>query len=360
MAKRIHWRFWERGRTGCAAIEPLLSLYADQMASPTEARRVEAHLHDCADCRRALQWMQATRQVIVSRPVAAPPPELRARIARAIAELEAAKAPAPPARRPLTLRPALAYGASFALLAAVAGGIIWDAGNHPTVVAVGPKSNPPVVIGTEPAHGPASLPLPVKGPRTVTPSSPRIAHKDLRPSLPVVHRRAAAPLAAPDLMASVGGGANPVPPRLSLVKTTPHLKPTHRASPIPGPLLAKMPPSVASPLPRLKPVYVHAAPVPHEDVHVAERPAPATLPNAPVPDVRVQTPVVTTDEGRPALVAASPSVNDTLSHIAVSFQQGARLTTRSFAANSRTVADNFAVATADSSGTANITEGPVR
>ena len=88
----MNWRFWNwpdgSGGDGCAAIEPLLSLYSDGMASSAEARRIEAHLKDCPDCRQALSWMQATRRVIAARPAEPPPADLRARIARAIAEAD--------------------------------------------------------------------------------------------------------------------------------------------------------------------------------------------------------------------------------------------------------------------------------
>ena len=144
----MNWRFWDRtggaGGDGCTAIEPLLSLYTDGMASPAEARRVEAHLKDCDGCRQALGWMQATRRVIAARPAVPPPVDLRSRIARAIAEADGVPAPvrrALPARRPLTLRPALAYGLSFALLAALSGSLFWNAG-CPTATAVHPGQAP--------------------------------------------------------------------------------------------------------------------------------------------------------------------------------------------------------------------------
>ena len=156
----MNWRFWDRtGKEcgdGCAAIEPLLSLYSDGMASPAEARRAEAHLEDCADCQQSLRWMQTTHQVIAARPVMPPPADLRARIARAIAEAEAAKAPAVkapvvrtpvrPVRRPLMLRPALAYGLSVAVLVAIGGGVVWKS-NQPVHMArgIGPTTPSTVV-----------------------------------------------------------------------------------------------------------------------------------------------------------------------------------------------------------------------
>lgn len=189
----MNWRFWNWHRSGdgcdgCAAIEPLLSLYSDGMTSPAEARRIEAHLADCSLCRQVLRWMQATQQVIAARPIMPPPSDLRARIARAITESEAAKAPAAaarPVRRPLTLRPALAYGLSVALIAAVAGGIFLSAGHRgPSVVR-----NPTGI--TEAQNAPSNITPTVSGPKVRVPTSvhpnPIIAVRPERgPSLPGV------------------------------------------------------------------------------------------------------------------------------------------------------------------------------
>ena len=151
----MNWRFWSRtggaGCDSCTAIEPLLSLYSDGMAAPSEVRRVEAHLADCDGCRQSLGWMRATRQVIAARPAVPPPVDLRARIARAIAEADGV-APAPVrVRRPPILRPALAYGLSFALLAALSGSLFWNADHQPlTTVAHVHPTQLPVAVATNP------------------------------------------------------------------------------------------------------------------------------------------------------------------------------------------------------------------
>ena len=122
----MNWRFWEPGKQpssdSCEVVAPMLSLYADQMASRSEASRVESHMAECRSCRDNYQWMQATRTALSARPAAVPPPDLRARVARAIA----AQTLAPsfvtlrPVRRSFVLRPAFAAALSVALFGAVA------------------------------------------------------------------------------------------------------------------------------------------------------------------------------------------------------------------------------------------------
>ena len=121
-----NWRFWELGKQpssdSCEIVAPMLSLYADQMASRSEASRAESHMAECRSCRDNYQWMQATRTALSMRPAAIPPPDLRARVARAIA----AQTLAPsfvtlrPVRRSFVLRPAFAAAMSVALFGAVA------------------------------------------------------------------------------------------------------------------------------------------------------------------------------------------------------------------------------------------------
>ena len=101
----------------CDTIDSLLSLYADHMAAPEEAQQIERHLPECADCRESLRWMQATRRVLSSRPVALPPAELRARIAVVIAASAEASAARP--ARAFFLRPAYAAAASISVLGAL-------------------------------------------------------------------------------------------------------------------------------------------------------------------------------------------------------------------------------------------------
>ena len=119
----MNWSFWTQPRQpgshasdldSCDTIDPLLSLYADQMASSEEKIRVEAHLPNCESCRESLGWTQATRRTLSSRPVMLPPADLRARIAGAIA----ASAVEPDIRplRVFALRPAYAAAASLSIL----------------------------------------------------------------------------------------------------------------------------------------------------------------------------------------------------------------------------------------------------
>ena len=97
----------------CESIEPLLPLYADGMASPSEVRLVESHLPSCKGCRESLFWMQATHRALAARPVAVPPADLHSRIAEAIA---ASSAPSLRPARSFTLRPAYAAAATLTAL----------------------------------------------------------------------------------------------------------------------------------------------------------------------------------------------------------------------------------------------------
>ena len=124
----MNWPFWSLSRPAqflsCESIEPLLSLYADGMASADEARLVEAHLPDCPDCREALSWIQATHRTLAARPIALPPANLHSRIAQAIAASSAAPIKLSPARS-FTLRPAYAAAASLTVLGLVLSYSLW-------------------------------------------------------------------------------------------------------------------------------------------------------------------------------------------------------------------------------------------
>ena len=122
----MNWSFWTKHRhpgshdselDSCDTIDPLLALYADHMASPTESIRVEGHLPGCESCRESLGWMQATRRALSSRPVVLPPADLRARIAGAIAA-SATVADVRP-QRVFALRPSYAAAASLSILGAL-------------------------------------------------------------------------------------------------------------------------------------------------------------------------------------------------------------------------------------------------
>ena len=163
--------FWTRTQPltpdDCGAIDPLLSLYADSMASPEEARRVEAHLPDCADCRASLAWMQATQRALAARPVVSPPVDLRARITDAIAASSAAPVPAPLTARParvFVLRPAFAAAASLTFLGAV---VSYGLLHQSPQVTVPPVKAPVAVADLRPAHPSAPINPPSLSPSIV-------------------------------------------------------------------------------------------------------------------------------------------------------------------------------------------------
>ena len=164
----MNWSFWTQPRQPgshaseldcCDTIDPLLSLYADHMASSEETVRVEAHLPGCESCRESLGWMQATRRTLSSRPVMLPPADLRARIAGAIA----ASAVEPGARplRVFALRPAYAAAASLSIL-----GVLVLGHSLLTAPKVKPQnpapklvaSLPPVVADKAPTVSPPLVP----------------------------------------------------------------------------------------------------------------------------------------------------------------------------------------------------------
>lgn len=155
---RPFWSFPSSPQTLCDRIEPLLSVYADGMAPPAEAQRIEAHLPECENCRAALAWMQATRTTLASRPVAVPPPDLHSRIALAIA----ASSPAPSLRpaRVFTVRAIYATAASVTALGIALSYPLWHApmetaANHPArpiVAATAPLAVKPHPVLKAPAR----------------------------------------------------------------------------------------------------------------------------------------------------------------------------------------------------------------
>lgn len=265
----------------CDTILPLLSLQADGMASADESRRVELHLKACDDCRRAQSWMQATHLAIAERPLVAPPPDLRARIAQAVA---AQAAPVVfTTRRPLVLRPAFAVAASLALAAAWVGHSLLTTHTaaptvEPTPVANVPHPTPPTVVP------------PV---RSVT-VPPRVALKPAPAALPHVSvkstERVATTKGSEPARVLVPETALPVPaPRpVARPKNTPHDRLTAKSQ---------------SPA-----VIVPAKPQPHPAAHESKSDHLAVVPK-PVPSVT--TPDVTpapavSPEAAPAVVAVQP------------------------------------------------------
>ena len=262
---------------GCDTILPLLSLQADGMASADESRRLEAHLSSCDNCRRAQSWMQATHLAIAQRPLVAPPSDLRARIAQAVA------AQATPVvfstRRPLVLRPAFAVAASLALAAAWVGHSLLTA--HPTAPGVTPMrvSNVPHPRPA-PAVGPArSVTAP---PRSVARGAPAPVHHALPKP---IERVAIAPAATPSRVPALEPAA-PAPRTVVHPKATPH-----------APVVAHIStPAVTIP--------VKSHPVTHESKTVRMAIVPKAAPKVMTPDV-TPTPPVRPDPA-PTVVAVKP------------------------------------------------------
>ncbi len=188
----MEWRFWARTRPAqldafgddCEAIEPLLSLYGDGMASPAEVRLVEAHLPGCESCRESLAWMQATRRALSGRPVLSPPVDLHARIAEAIAASEAAPLRLRPART-FTTRPAFAAAASLAAVGLFLGYSLTHLPHPGTSI----KPAPPVSVAVAPTTPPSVSVVPTKpAAPTVTikkhPSAPLMANRDIADTPP--------------------------------------------------------------------------------------------------------------------------------------------------------------------------------
>ncbi len=202
----MNWLSWTPPRSApddCVSLDPLLSLYADGMASPDEARRVSAHLPGCADCRQSLLWMQATRRALAARPVVPPPHDLRARIAEAIA----ASSAAPAAARPVlsfTLRPAFAAAASLSVLGLLSYGLLHAPAPHD---AVNPP--PPVAVATVPHTD--VLPV-TPGHAAKLPASRRHVHP-VSPVQADAERVAIAPAGSPEVPVAAPPAVEPLPTR---------------------------------------------------------------------------------------------------------------------------------------------------
>lgn len=226
----MEWRFWARTRPAqfdasgddCEAIEPLLPLYGDGMASAAEARLVESHLPGCESCRESLAWMQATRRALCGRPVLSPPVDLHARIAEAIAASEAAPLRLRPART-FTTRPAFAAAASLAAVGLFLG---YSLTHLPR----------PGVAVTAPPHSIANVPS-VTPPAVITPTKPTA------PSM------TAKKLKSVPLVADNNTDANDTP-SASVTVPTPRVPAKNTVRPV----LTAPPVAEATTAPRLKPV----------------------------------------------------------------------------------------------------------
>ena len=274
----------------CAAIDPLLSLHADGMASSDESRRVEAHLPVCASCRQSLLWMQATRRALAARPILPPPADLQARIARSIAAAAAVPVPIRPARV-FSLRPALAAAASLTFVAAVAGYSLLHS-HAPKVTPLPPKQT---VVAVTPRPEPM-LPhaLPSTKPPVVKhhpPSEPMIADKtiDEQPEMP-------APSPPPAVKPTLKPTAN----------TAPSAKPRPRLILRKKPLLA---PAQVAILPTPSPEEHHAPPVRTPDSNAPDKVATAHVPPAPNPANAA--PAIPPQASAPVMTASNNTENHT-------------------------------------------------
>lgn len=80
---------FEGRRMTCQEAEPLLARAADGMLDPDRAAALAPHLHACSDCREALDAQRAVRTLLVARPAAPVPADLRARILAGLPERRA-------------------------------------------------------------------------------------------------------------------------------------------------------------------------------------------------------------------------------------------------------------------------------
>jgi len=308
----MNWSFWTRTRhadsnianshildslpTGldsCDALDPLLSLYADHMASPEEARRVEAHLLDCEACRESAQWMQATHRALASRPTILPPADLHAQIARAIAA-----SPSVSVRpvRAFSLRPAYAAAASLTAVGAILAGHVLL-----TARSVAPRPAKPPQVAELPREVPAtpSVIPPVTPPRFFKPSS----HPGIKP-LPQPSARVAV---IPDDIAASNAPQvrklSPKPVREPLPKPVREPLPapviTQKSLPVKLPALHKPSGFVLAKLPTKPVEHTHFVPQPIE-----KKPDVAVMATAP-PAISIGAPSVTPQEAPRPLEASA-------------------------------------------------------
>ncbi len=302
----MNWTFWTQtppiNPDDCGTIDPLLSLYADRMASAEEARRVETHLPGCAACRESLAWMRATQYALASRPVVAPPADLRTRIAAAIAA--SSDTPVPVSfsmRRSFALRPAFAAAASLAVLGIVSYSLL----HHPQSAAVQPVKPPLVAaVPSVPLSPPVvrTMPGPSVKLRLMPHPAPAAKHTSLAPALiarsqpdeaapaPIVVKPH--PQAKPDkMLAEVAPVLASFKPRPLVVKkpilraSQPEMMATNKGF---APSAAPHRPSVVKPEPKI-------------DIVVAEAPH-AQMPS--VPALIEKQPVVTQDPAPTVTVAS--------------------------------------------------------
>lgn len=276
----MKWTFWTRTQPAdlddCGAIDPLLSLYADGLASAGEAQRVETHLPGCPACREALAWVRATQRALAARPVASPPADLHARIAAAIAaSSEAPETASFQTRRGFALRPMFAAAASVAVLGVVSYGLL-----HTQTPQTARQTVPaPTKVAAAPSVGPSVSLTP-----TITP------HPGVKPR--IVRHLAVPPKPArsnPDLMARAQ--PNESQPEPVAAKASHEVGSAAKPPIQPAPLMAsiKLPvPTIKKPsLPKFKPDLMATSkhPVPSSGT----RKVPVPQPEAKKPEAIVAT-----------------------------------------------------------------------
>ena len=289
----MNWSFWTQPRQpgshasdldSCDTIDPLLSLYADQMASSEEKIRVEAHLPGCESCRESLGWTQATRRTLSSRPVMLPPADLRARIAGAIAASTVVSGVRP--HRVFALRPTYAAAASLSILGALVLGY-----SLLTTPKVTPQNPAPKLVAALP-QAEADKPLTIQPPLVprviIKHPAPQAAKTNVSPELVV-------PDAAGQAPRETVGVVTPAPEKSSLRPVHAHAAPTAaKTAPKPSRLLMVRFPAANS----LKHVGAVAPPVKKQSVSLE-----AALP----PSVSVGPAVVTPQGDIHPMVASSPT-----------------------------------------------------
>ncbi len=115
----------------CDKVWDLLSVYADGETSTHETTVVEAHIAQCADCARDLQFMQSTHAVLQDVPEVEPPAALRSAIlAATVDRLSLTERLATAVRRTLAPTP-VRYGAIAAAGAAALTAVVLNSGNNP-------------------------------------------------------------------------------------------------------------------------------------------------------------------------------------------------------------------------------------
>ncbi len=313
----MKWPFWTRSQPvildDCETIDPLLSLYADGMASPEEARHVTAHLPGCDACRESLAWMQATQRALSARPVVRPPAALRARIAAAIAASSAVPLPISSGTRParsFALRPAYAAAASLTVLGVIGYSVLRE---HPAANVKNPVTPPNQVAVLPPVENSSPNVKPTMPDVVIRPTIKRHSHGSVMPA-PV----------NPPLIAN--NSTDEEPSATPFKVKTPVI--AHRAvkvaekpSPTLLPTLKPHVPAVKKPVqPKTNPALmantkIPAAPVEHHQPPMvqpeAKKPAPLEAavpkPTSPAPAIIEKQPIVTQDP--PARVASNHSDN---------------------------------------------------